>query len=221
MKYDLAIFDLDGTILDTIQDLTNAVNHTLELFEMPIRTTDEIASFLGNGSKHLIKESAPTGVNNEILTKLHNEYSIYYKEHCSIKTAPYIGIIEVLKKLRAANIKTAVISNKPDYGVQILCKEHFDGLFDIVLGEKTNIPKKPSPESVNLVVKELNSTNDKTIYIGDSEVDIQTAKNAGTSCISVTWGFRNESFLLENGAKLIARKPMDILNIIIQKDKHN
>ncbi|MBQ8552147.1 MAG: HAD family hydrolase [Clostridia bacterium] len=204
MPYKLAIFDLDGTILSTLDDLTDSTNHALAVNGLPIRTTNEIRSFVGNGARLLIERAVPKGCPMDVTDKVFDEFRSYYAAHSDIKTCPYDGILDMLHELRKNGCRTAVLSNKPDFAVQTLCKQYFDGLLDFAAGEKNGIPRKPAPDSVNAILSELSVDRQDTVYIGDSDVDIDTAKNAGMDCISVDWGFRDRDFLLAHGAKNIA-----------------
>ena len=203
MKYKLAIFDLDGTILDTLEDLTDSTNHILSSNGYPIHIIDEIRSYVGNGIYMLIKRAVPKETEEKEIQRLFEQFVSYYKDHCAIKTKAYEGIKELLVALKEKGIKRAVISNKGDFAVKILIDDYFAGLFEISVGEKQGVRKKPYPDSVNEVLRELSVTKEEAVYIGDSEVDIQTAKNAGLACISVSYGFRSKEFLKENGASLI------------------
>lgn len=203
MKYKLAIFDMDGTILDTLVDLANAVNHALAEKNLPQRSLMEIRSYLGNGMLNLIRLSAPKGASDAEISELKDIFTNYYKAHCAENTKPYAGILELIAELRAQGVKTAVVSNKPDFGVQLLVKEHFPTSFDFAVGEKEGIAKKPAPDSVNAVLEKLNISRKDAVYIGDSEVDYATAKNAEMDDIIVTWGFRDEDYLQSLGAKTI------------------
>ena len=215
MKYKLAIFDMDGTILDTLEDLTDSLNYALSLSKYPTRTLDEVRSFVGNGLRKLIERATPSGTSKEALEKVFADFTSYYPNHCFDKTKPYSGIIEVIQTLRNQGIKTAVVSNKANYAVQILCKQYFDGLFDFAVGEQEGVQKKPAPDSVNLVIDKLNAKYSDCVYIGDSDVDIQTAANAKIDCISVTWGFRDVDFLTEQGANIIVSSPEELLSILL------
>jgi len=215
MKYYLAIFDLDGTILNTIDDIANSVNYALQLNSMPIHTTDEITSYVGNGVMMLIKRALPKNADEEIIKKVYDDFNEHYRIHNNDLTAPYNKIPETIQTLRNAGVKTAVISNKIDYGVKALCKQYFDGMFDFAVGERQGIAKKPSPDSVNEVLNLLDISPDNAVFIGDSEVDIETAENAGLDCISVSWGFKDKEFLKSNGAKIIIDKPEQLLKLIL------
>ncbi len=200
MKYELAVFDLDGTALDTLTDLDNSLNFALGEFSMPARTIDETRAFVGNGIHKLIERGVPAGTPPQTVAEVEKVFNAHYAVHCADNTRPYDGICELLQKLRDAGVKTAVVSNKGDYAVQTLCKKYFNGLFDICVGARENVRKKPYPDSVNEVIKTLNADRTKTVYIGDSEVDIATAANAKVPCVSVSWGFRDILCLIKNGA---------------------
>lgn len=216
-SYRLVIFDMDGTILDTLTDLSNAVNHTLKHFGYPERTQQEIRSFLGNGSRYLIEKSLPA--NNAVIpTKLElllDYYNSYYKENCAVHTKPYKGIWELLLKLKHENKLIAVVSNKPDFGVQELCQHHFPNLFDFACGERTGIRRKPAPDSVQEVMQRLKVAGKEAVYIGDSEVDISTAQNAGLEAIIVTWGFRDADQLIKAGAPRLVSSIQELEKILL------
>ncbi|MGN0518221.1 MAG: HAD family hydrolase [Acutalibacteraceae bacterium] len=215
MKYKVLIFDLDGTILNTLDDLTDSFNHVLTCANMPARTTDEVMGFVGNGIHKLIERGVPNGTSPQDIEKVYTEFKKYYAVHCADKTKPYDGIPELLEELKNNGIKLAVVSNKADFAVQSLCQQYFGGLFDCVIGERSGVRRKPAPDTVNEVISTLKAERSDVVYIGDSDVDIQTAKNAGLDCISVSWGFRNTEFLKKNGAKTIVNAPNDILNIVL------
>lgn len=216
MAYKVAVFDLDGTILNTLQDLTNAVNHALEKNGYPTRDIEEIRFFLGNGLKVLIDKAVPEGTSPEKTAQVLLDMTVYYKAHSMDFTAPYPGIIELLQKLRAAGVKTAVVSNKIDEAVQNLVKDLFTGLFDAALGESENIARKPAPDMTWHVLKKLGYETEDAVYIGDSDVDIQTARNSGLDEIIVDWGFRERKFLEEAGAKRIVSTTEEVYRIITE-----
>lgn len=210
VKYKLAIFDLDGTILNTLADLADSTNYALQKNGLPGRSVEQVRLFVGNGIRKLIERAVPEGSDEALIQRVHEDFTEHYKVHCADKTRPYEGIMELLRALRAAGLKTAVVSNKADYGVQALCEDYFPGLFDFAVGERTGIRRKPNPDSVLEVLKKLSATQAEAIYIGDSDVDIETAKNAGLACISVTWGFRDREFLQRHGAVTFAERPEDV-----------
>lgn len=210
MKYKAVIFDLDGTILDTLEDLTDAVNFALRNNQHPEHSIDEVCSFVGNGIRLLVERAVPADLEPEEIDKVFADFKMYYKEHCSDKTKPYDGIPELLQKLKENHIKTAVVSNKADNAVQILCRQYFKNQFDFAVGERAGIQKKPAPDSVNEALRELKLSAEEAVYVGDSEVDIQTAQNAGMESMIVEWGFREADFLKKSGAKLLVSSPMEI-----------
>lgn len=211
--YELIVFDLDGTILNTLDDLADSLNAVFKNLGYPERTIEEVRCFVGNGVLKLIERAVPVGTSNEDIIKTFKHFSEYYQGHCAIKTKPYEGIIEVINNLRSRGYKTAVVSNKIHPAVLSLCNDYYNGLFDVVLGEKPSVPKKPHPDMVEYVLNELQVSKEKTIYIGDSDVDIVTAQNTGIECIVVDWGFRSKEFLIQHGAKTIVSKPQELLEI--------
>lgn len=216
MKYDLIIFDMDGTVLDTLKDLTESANYALRVCGFPERTIDEIRSFVGNGIAILIKRCVPEGTGEDERRRVHEAFTEHYTVHCSDYTKPYDGIPELLIKLRKSGCKTAVVSNKADYAVQKLCRQYFPEMFDAAAGEQMPAyPKKPSPELVYMIMDKLGVPKERTVYIGDSDVDIMTARNAGIDCIAVEWGFRSREFLLDNGAEVIVSEVSQLEAIIL------
>lgn len=214
MKYDLIIFDMDGTILNTLEDLKNSLNYVLQQAGYQTRTLEEVRTFVGNGIRKTIERALPSDIEEEKVDELFSLFMDYYAIHNTDNTKPYNGVIELLKELKHLGYKTAVVSNKQNSAVKSLCKKFFTGLFDVEIGEKENIAKKPEPDEVNEVLKILNIDRTKSIYIGDSEVDIQTAQNSKMKSIIVDWGFRDRKFLYEHGAKVIVSNPSEILDII-------
>lgn len=212
--YQAYIFDLDGTLLDTLDDLHSAVNAALVAYSLPIRTREEVRRFVGNGVKKLMERAV--GVDNHPdQAAILAYFKEYYGEHCKDKTKPYEGVLELLKELRARGKKCAVASNKADFAVKKLAAEYFDGLLLAAVGENEagGVKKKPAPDCIFSLLKKMSVDASEAVYIGDSEVDIQTAKNAGLPCISVTWGFKEKQFLLQNGADCLVDRPLEILKI--------
>ncbi len=203
----LIIFDMDGTILDTLEDLKNSLNYALAEHGYPIRTLDEVRRFVGNGIGKLIQRGCPQTATPDEVKAVHATFLPHYALHCNDHTRPYEGIPQVIATLRAAGYLTAVVSNKADFAVQELCKIWFDGLFDAAVGEREGMQRKPAPDSVFAVCCQLNISVDEAIYIGDSEVDLQTAQNAGMDVIAVEWGFRDRAFLQSCGAANFAETP--------------
>lgn len=214
MKHSLAIFDLDGTILYTLVDIKNSMNFTLKEFGFPERTLDEVRRFVGNGIRNLIIRAAPKGTDEKTIDEMFEVFNEHYAVHCNDNTKSYGGIDELLKKLKEQKVKTAVVSNKADYAVQTLVKKYFDGLFDYAVGEKQGVRKKPCPDSVNEVLRVLDTPKEAAVYIGDSEVDVATAKNAQMDCIAVDWGFRDRDVLINSGATLIVSDAAALYNEI-------
>ena len=200
MSYKAALFDLDGTVLDTLEDLTDATNAALALHGYAPHSIEAVRSFVGNGIGNLIRRALPEGTNEAEIHTVLGDFKKYYAEHCADKTKPYEGVLEMLCTLRAAGIKTAVISNKADFAVKALAERYFKGLFDIAIGEREGVARKPAPDSVYEVMRDLGVTSSECVYIGDSDVDVLTAKNASMDGIFVTWGFRSEACLRDAGA---------------------
>lgn len=197
---DTVIFDLDGTLLNTLEDLTDSVNHAMEAFGYPVHTIEEIRSFVGNGAPKLIERSIPQGTENPSYDAALAAFKEHYAAHCEDKTNPYEGIMELLMQLRDKGYRMAVVSNKFDGAVKRLCKKYFGDYIEVAIGESADVKRKPAPDTVYRALRELSSDASRAVYVGDSEVDIQTAKNASLRCISVTWGFRTEGQLRDAGA---------------------
>ncbi len=213
--YECIVFDLDGTLLNTLADLTDSVNFALRKNGLKTRSQEEVRSFIGNGVKNLIDRSV--GAENLTMSaKVLADYREYYQAHCAEKTAEYEGTSEMLKGLKSRGITIAMLSNKQDIATQLLAERYFKGLFDVAVGERESagIRKKPAPDGLYAVLEKLQKSKEKTLYVGDSEVDIQTAKNAGVDCLSVAWGFKDEEFLKANGATKIAYSPKEILKLV-------
>lgn len=208
------IFDLDGTLLNTLDDLADSTNYALSKFGYPTRTIEEVRQFVGNGVAKLIERAIPEGKNNPNFEKCLAIFKENYAQNMYNKTAPYNGILEMLSNLKSKGIKIAVVSNKFDLAVKELCKKYFEGFIDFAAGENEaqGIKKKPAPDTVISVLNEFNFAPEDAVYVGDSDVDIMTAKNSKMPCISVTWGFRDEKFLLENGATILINAPSEIYN---------
>ena len=210
MKYSLAIFDIDGTILNTLDDMTDSLNVILEKYKFPLHTLDEVRFMVGNGIPKLIERAIPQGRENPEFDKILADFIAYYEEHCAIKTAPYAGIPECIKTLRAAGIKIAVNTNKVEPAAIALCDDYFPDLFDIISGSRPGMPPKPAPDGIYEILNRAGmdgkSDGQKAVFIGDSDVDMQTGMNAGLDVIGVDWGFRGKKFLEEHGAKVIMMK---------------
>jgi len=215
--YKTVIFDLDGTLLDTLDDLWISVNEALKAFDLPLRTREEVRAFVGNGIAKLMERAAGK-TDPEMQRGVLESFKRHYGEHCEDKTKPYEGIIPLLEELKARGIRTAVVSNKVDFVLKKLAKSYFGDLLEEAVGENEaeGIRKKPAPDSLLAVMQSMGACTSSTVYIGDSEVDIQTAQNAGIDCISVTWGFKDREFLIENGATLLIDTPKQLLTHLLQ-----
>jgi phosphoglycolate phosphatase len=217
MEKNTIIFDLDGTLLNTLDDLHACFNYAINSFGYPSRSLEEIRNFVGNGIKKAIERALPHRVEDEELNKIVDCFKSYYQLHMLDLTKPYDGIIDMLTELKEKNYKIAVVSNKFDEAVKKLCKNYYGELVDIAVGEGYKIRKKPEIDGILKVIEIMHSSIQKSIYVGDSEVDIQTANNAKMDCISVLWGFKDKEFLIEHNAKIFAEKPKDIIKIIEKK----
>ncbi len=215
MTYQTAVFDLDGTLLDTLEDLYLATNMALERHSLPPRTRDEVRMFVGNGVEMLILRAVPDDTDEDTVLWVLADFKRIYSSICEDHTKPYDGILDMLTALRERGIRVAVVSNKFDAATKKLCEKYFGDLVEVAIGERAGVRKKPAPETVYEALKELGVTADHAVYIGDSDVDIQTARNCGMPCISVTWGLRDEDFLIENGAKTLVDSPETLLGVII------
>lgn len=216
MKKTTVIFDLDGTLLNTLQDLADAVNYALRKEGMPERTIDEVRRFVGNGVRLLMIRAVPDGESNPLFEETFAQFKEYYEEHCNDNTKPYEGMIELLETLKSKGYSVAIVSNKIDSAVKELSALYFKGIVPVAIGEKEGVRRKPAPDTVREALKELGRTAEESVYVGDSDVDIETAKNAGMPCVSVLWGFRDREFLEEHGAKRYARTAEDVLKLVEQ-----
>ena len=201
--YQLAIFDLDGTLLDTLADLRQGINYALGTQGFASRSMAEVRAFVGNGIRKLVERAVPAGTSEAQMDAVYEAFNPYYARHCADLTAPYDGILPLLQKLQAQGVVCALVSNKPDYAVQTLAAQYFPGLLAASAGAKDGVRKKPAPDSVFAVIHQLGAEGLRAVYIGDSEVDLQTAQNAALPCISVSWGFRDRSVLEQAGAACI------------------
>ncbi len=214
MRYTTVLFDLDGTLMNTLEDIRDSVNHVLLEKGYPERNSEQIGMALGNGARVLLAKSLPDGENTEGFDGILSEYEAYYLAHNMIKTKPYEGIHKMLRELSAREYKLAVVSNKSDANVKELVNKFFGDVVSVAIGESPKIRRKPAPDTVLEALRELGSSPWESVYVGDSEVDIKTAAAAGLDCISVAWGFRSEDFLNEAGAKYIVKTPEEILKLI-------
>lgn len=210
----MLIFDLDGTLLNTVKDLHIALNHALKTHGFPVKTEAETQMLLGNGIDILVADAIPNGKENPKFPETYATFKEYYSQHLNDYTAPYDGILPLLSALKARNIKMGIVSNKFDEGVKALAAQYFTNLIKHAQGTSDKVKKKPSPDAVFALIKELNAESEKNIYIGDSDVDMATAQNAGLPCISVSWGFRSRKFLESCGANPIIDTPEELLKYI-------
>lgn len=207
------IYDLDGTLLYTLEDLMNSVNHTMRYFNCPERTLDEIRQFIGNGVAVLLKRSAPTGTDEETLKEMMNVFKPHYLKHMYDNTCAYDGVIDMMREIKAAGFLTGIVSNKLDPAVKELDKLFFNGLTDSAIGAPPDA-KKPDPTGVFMCLKDINSCPDEAIYIGDTDVDLLTAHNSNMKCIGVSWGFRGREFLENINCDYIVDKPSEVLPLL-------
>lgn len=216
MRYKAVVFDLDGTLLNTLEDLKDAVNAVLKERKMPERNLEEIRNFVGNGIAKLIQRSVPAGTAEKETGEVLAAFREYYGAHCQDKTEPYEGILELLSQLKKKGFFVAVVSNKADFAVKELIPFYFDDLIPVVMGENEagGIPKKPAPDMVWKALQALGCSREEAVYIGDSDVDVQTARNSKLDFIGVSWGFRGRDFLEKQGAEVIVDKPIEILEVI-------
>ena len=210
------IFDLDGTLLYTLDDLTDSVNYAVSKFNYPNFTSKEIQTFIGNGVNKLIERAIPQGKENQYFEECLKIFKTHYSQNMMNKTMPYDKTEEMLIKLKTKNIKIAVLSNKFDKATKELCDYYFPKLIDIAVGESDETPKKPNPLGLLKIINDLNLTKEECVYVGDSEVDILTAKNANIECISVDWGYKSKDFLIQNEAKTIVSSPEKLLKMILE-----
>lgn len=213
-KYEAVIFDLDGTLLDTLEDLKDSVNYALKNAGMPLRSMEEVRASVGNGVRRLMELVIPDGEENPEFDKVFEDFKKHYALHCNDKTAPYPRIMELLSELKKRGYKMAVVSNKFYGAVQELRRLYFEGYIETAIGEKEGIRRKPAPDTVLEALRELGTDKEKAVYVGDSEVDIATAENTGMDCIAVAWGFRTREEQEKAGGRVFADDPFDILELI-------
>ena len=214
MRYNTVIFDLDGTLLNTLDDLRDSLNEVLISKGYAPKSLEEVRRFVGNGVRNLIRMSIPVECNDEVVTQVMEEFKDNYKHNMQNKTRPYNGIMELLLDLYRYNYKIAIVSNKYDAAVKELARTYFGNLIPVAIGETSEIKRKPAPDSIYTAVKELGSELSSTVLVGDSETDVRTAKNAGIPCIGVTWGFRCREVLRSEGADYLIDTPKELLTLI-------
>lgn len=215
MLYGQAIlFDLDGTLLNTLDDLMDACNHALRSVGEPERTREEVRQFVGNGIGLLMERAIPGGRSHPRFREALADLKSYYQTHSQVKTKPYPGVLELMEALSEQGALLAVVSNKPDAAVKLLCGQYFSRYVTVAIGEREGVRRKPAPDTVLTALRALGAEPDSGVYVGDSEVDVATARNAGLPCISVTWGFRDPEALLEAGAETLVDTPKELLALL-------
>lgn len=210
-EYNTYIFDLDGTLLNTINDLAASVNYALRSVGLPEHSVDDVRRFVGNGVRKLMERAIEGGDSNPLFDEAYATFRKHYLEHGLDTTEPYPGIVEMLGRLKADEKNIAVVSNKFYAATQELCRHFFGEYVAVAIGERENIRKKPAPDTVEEALRQLGASRDGAVYIGDSDVDIETARNCNMPCISVLWGFRSRDFLIEHGAQRLVEAPEEIL----------
>lgn len=214
MRYKTVIFDLDGTLLDTLGDLSSSVNYALHRHGLPERSKADVRRFLGNGIRRLVEQSVPEGTSPSMTEEVFQTFRQYYLEHSLDETAPYEGIMELLHQLHDMNVATAIVSNKLDPAVKELHQHFFSDTIRVAFGESSSIRRKPAPDMVDECIRLLGCDRQSCLYVGDSEVDLQTARNASLPCCSVSWGFRDKKQLIEAGATTIIDRPEELMGVI-------
>ena len=215
MKYQAVLFDMDGTVLDTLDDLYDSVNRSLAEFSLPPVSKAHVRRCLGNGAAYLVSHSVPAGCSPALEAEVLAFYKPWYDAHCLIKTAPYEGILPMMHALKKQGLRLAIISNKPDRAVQELSAAFFPDLLELSVGESPSVRRKPAPDTVLTAAAQIGLSVDQCVYVGDSEVDLLTARNAGMDCISVTWGFRDEPQLIEAGAATLVHTPKELEGLLL------
>ena len=208
------IFDLDGTLLNTLEGLKDSTNYALRQFCYSEHPIENIRKFVGNGVAKLIERAIPDGTNNPDYEKCLKVFKEHYTRTMEMTTKPYDGILALLKELKTRNIRVAVLSNKFDDAVKTLCDKYFSGLIDIAAGESPTMPPKPNPKGTNAILKSFSLNSREVIFVGDSEVDAQTAKNAGLNCVGALWGFRSKETLKKEGVKFLISRPEELIQYL-------
>lgn len=212
-RYDTVIFDMDGTLLNTLEDLTDSVNYMLDKYSYPTKTIEQIKSYVGNGIKLLVERAIPDGAKNPQFDEAFECFRSHYALHSEDKTKAYDGVVELIAKFKKNGYKMAIVSNKFDEGLKALANKFFPDV-DVAIGESAGVNKKPAPDMVYAAMEQLGSCKEKSVYIGDSDVDFMTAKNSGIDCVSVLWGFRDREFLSSLGATVFAETPEQVFEIV-------
>lgn len=215
---DTIIFDLDGTLLNTLEDLADSVNYALCEYGLPERTLQEVRKFVGNGVELLMERAVAGALSKEDKQQCLAVFKQHYSGNMNHKTRPYVGILALVRKLLEKGYLIAIVSNKFDSAVKELNLEYFEGMFPVAIGASDTVAKKPAPDSVLEALKQLGSGKEQAIYVGDSDVDVMTAKNSGIPCVGVTWGFRDEELLRSMGAEYIIHEPEQLLDILDRRN---
>ena len=216
MAYKAVLFDLDGTLLETLQDLMDTMNHCLAAHGMPERDFEHVRRSVGNGIRKLVERCVPGGTEDSLVEKIFSEFLAYYAIHCADTTRAYDGIHEMLEELRTAGVRMAVISNKADPAVQELLPQYFPPVFEIAVGERPGIARKPAPDMVEHALAQMGLAKAEAVYVGDSDVDVATARNSQVDCIACTWGFRTREELLATGATTLVDAPRDLVEMVMR-----
>lgn len=214
MKTDTVIFDLDGTLLNTLEDLADSTNYAMRAFGLKERSINEVRNFVGNGVDVLIERAVEGAIPKEQELECLDVFKQHYSKNMDNKTKPYDGIMDVIKELLKRGYHIAIVSNKFDAAVKGLNVDYFEGLFPVAIGASDTVAKKPAPDSVIKALQELHSDKERAVYVGDSDVDIMTARNSGLPCISVTWGFRDDELQRSMGTDYIIHKPEELLDVL-------
>ena len=216
MSYKAVLFDMDGTLLDTLEDLCDSTNHALAQMGYPLRGIEEIRRFIGNGAEKQIRRAVPEGTSEGKIMETLAAFRAYYQDHCQIKTKVYDGLLDVLSELKEKGVKMAVVSNKPDAAVKKLSREYFGDRLDYAIGPSDGVRCKPYPDMAEEALKTLGIAKKDAVFVGDSEVDVQTGLNAGLDVIAVSWGFRSREVVIEAGAKMIADDASELEKLILE-----
>ena len=216
MSYKAVLFDMDGTLLDTLEDLCDSSNHALAQMGYPLRGIEEIRRFIGNGAEKQIRRAVPEGTSEGKIMETLAAFRAYYQDHCQIKTKVYDGLLDVLSELKEKGVKMAVVSNKPDAAVKKLSREYFGDRLDYAIGPSDGVRCKPYPDMAETALKALGIAKKDAVFVGDSEVDVQTGLNAGLDVIAVSWGFRSREVVIEAGAKMIADDAGELEKLILE-----
>jgi phosphoglycolate phosphatase len=219
LRYDAALFDMDGTLLNTLDDIVDALNRTLETFGYPARSGREIASYLGDGAYQLMQRALPAETDGAIAQQVLDAYLPLYEARQNIRTQPYPGVLPLLSALHEAGVKVAIISNKDDVNVKALADAHFGSLVQIAVGAQSGVPIKPAPDMLRLAMRELGVAPERTAYIGDSAVDYQAARNTGLDCVLVRWGYGDPRAMEKLAPEYVADDPAELPAILLREQE--